>query len=399
MKKPISSLLLIALFLLSCSEPAPILTNLTNPAGPESSLPRLFTDDSGLVYLSWVEQNEGTSSLYYSTYDGSDWSTPELISSSSNWFVNWADFPSVIGQDGEAIAAHWLGKIPGNTYSYNVEISTKSDLDSWTEAIVPHSDNTATEHGFVSMVPFSDSSFYAIWLDGRNTSGGHGEHGDLSTAMTLRGAEISHSGQLISEHELDTSVCDCCNTSLVSTNNGLIAVYRNRTENEIRDIYIKRFINGEWEQEEAVYSDDWNIAACPVNGGMIDSKGALTAVAWFSGADDKSTVKLAFSEDNGNTFSSPIIVDASVNLGRVDVLINDDNSAWVSWITREEDSAYLNVHLISTEGEVLLDYQVSEIDPARRSGFPQITRLDKGVLLAWTEIHDESKLVKTATLE
>ena len=65
---------------------------------------------------------------------------------------------------------------------------------------------------------------------------------------------------------------------------------------------------------------------------------------------------------------------------------------------RKEDKAFLNVSLISTEGDVLLSCQVSEIDPSGRSGFPQITQIDKGVLITWTELNEDSKTVRTVTL-
>ncbi|RNC85345.1 MAG: hypothetical protein ED557_00805 [Balneola sp.] len=400
--KKIASQILILLFsftLVSCSDSSSSFVQVKNPTGDNSSLPRLFTDNTGLVYLSWVEQIEDSATLFYSTFDGEIWSEPDIISASSDWFVNWADFPSVIGQNGSALASHWLAKTPGGTYSYNVEVSIKKASKLWNEPIVPHSDNTPTEHGFVSMIPYSDSSFYAIWLDGRNTTGGHGGHGDLSTAMTLRGAEISYLGKLLNEHELDNAVCDCCNTSLINIGDDLLAVYRNRTAEETRDIYVKKFSNGEWGDEKAVNADNWSIASCPVNGAMIDYKDGLTAVAWFTGADNKPMAKLSFSKDKGDSFLEPIVVDSSSNLGRVDVLIENNESAWVSWITRNEEGATLNLDLVSTSGKILQSHQIAEINPSRRSGFPQITKLNKGLLIAWTDIQDENKSVKTVILE
>jgi hypothetical protein len=78
------------------------------------------------------------------------------------------------------------------------------------------------------------STFYAIWLDGRNTGGmdhdgmdhdGHSIDSDhldskLATAMTLRGALLGRDGEIIESHLIDNAVCDCCNTSLVKTDRG-----------------------------------------------------------------------------------------------------------------------------------------------------------------------------------
>lgn len=383
-------------FVLNCSSDQ-VVSELINPSGDNSSLSRLYTDNEGVVYLSWVEESPDLATLYYSKYVNNSWTKPVNISSSDNWFVNWADFPSVIGYNGDLVAAHWLSKIPGNRYSYNVEVAGfKNNMIS--ESIVPHTDSTATEHGFVSMIALNDSSYYSIWLDGRNTSGGHGEHGDLSSAMTLRGALISTSGVLLDESEIDNSVCDCCNTSLAKTNTGLIAAYRDRTSDEIRDIYISKFENGAWDTPKAVFDDNWEIAACPVNGPSIDVNGENVGVAWFTMLDDKGSVKVSFSNDEGDTFSSPVIIDSDNPLGRVDLISNDDGSVWVSWVTRSDDGAKLELRKISYTGKSLQTHTISGINPSRGSGFPQITKVDQDVMISWTKLEEDSKRIKTAIL-
>ncbi|MBO6524421.1 MAG: hypothetical protein JJ971_11380 [Balneolaceae bacterium] len=385
------------LFVLNSCTKSKSIQRLENPTSENSSLPRLFTDNTGTVFMSWVEQRNELATLKYSKFVDNKWLEPVVISESKEWFVNWADFPSVIAQNGGPVAAHWLKKIPGNAYSYNVEITAHSE-GSFIDPIVPHTDNTATEHGFVSMNPVSDSSFYAIWLDGRNTSGGHGEHGDLSSAMTLRGAEISRSGTVMDEQEIDPAICDCCNTSITNSPGGLLAVYRDRTEEEIRDVYITKMENGTWNKPKAVFNDHWEIAACPVNGPSIDSFNSTVAVAWYTGANNNPAVKLAFSADEGNSFFAPILIDTKSSLGRVDVLMNDEHSAWISWMSRTEESAQLNLQLVSQNGEIKKSHIVSAMSPSRSSGFPQITRTKDGVLIAWTD-HSESEMkVNTAIL-
>lgn len=395
MKKLLLSTL-IAFLILNCSSD-PLVSELINPSGDNSSLSRLYTDNEGVVYLSWVEETSDLATLYYSKYVNSTWTKPVNISSSDNWFVNWADFPSVIGYNGNLLAAHWLSKVPGNRYSYNVEVAGFEE-NMLTEPIVPHTDSTATEHGFVSMVALNDSSYYSIWLDGRNTTGGHGEHGDLSSAMALRGARISTTGVLLDESEIDNSVCDCCNTSLAKTSTGLIAAYRDRTSDEIRDIYISKFENGAWNTPKTVFKDNWEIAACPVNGPSIDVNEENVGIAWFTMQDDKGSVKVSFSSDEGESFSSPIIIDSDNPLGRVDLITNDDGSVWVSWITRSDNSAKLELRKILNSGKSLQSHTISTISPSRGSGFPQIAKLNQDVVISWTELEEGSKRIKTAIL-
>ncbi|GAB5408820.1 MAG: hypothetical protein BalsKO_11850 [Balneolaceae bacterium] len=395
--KRLLNTILIGLLISNCSKTKQ-LELIENPTGNESSLPRLFTDNTGEIFMSWVEQDEEMASLFYSKFQGDSWSEPYLINQSNEWFVNWADFPTIIAQDGNPMAVHWLKKIPGNTYSYNVEVASFKN-GKLSEPKVPHSDGTATEHGFVSMTSISDSSFYLIWLDGRNMVGGHGDYGDLNSAMTLRGAELSLEGKVLSEAELDASVCECCNTSLAKTKSGLIAAYRNRTENEIRDIYVSKSLNGVWQNPEPIFSDNWGIAACPVNGPSIDVFDETVSVGWFTGANDEPAIKLSFSLDEGDSFLPPIIIDSTTALGRVDIIANNKNSTWISWMNRNDEQGQLNLKLISIKGEILEEYVITEMSPSRSSGFPQITKAKEGVLIAWTNISESAKSIKTVIIQ
>ena len=384
----------VSIFVFTGCNQTPGIQRIDSPAGSNSHLPRLFTDNRGAVFMSWVEETNDTASLYYAVYKDHTWSEPVLVQSSDSWFVNWADFPSVIARNGKPVASHWLAKIPGGTYSYNVEVTSLASKNSTIRT--PHTDQTPTEHGFVSMQPVTDSTFYAIWLDGRNTEGrDHHEYSDLSKAMTLRGALLSSDGlEFLEETELDASVCDCCNTSLARTENGLIAAYRDRTEHEIRDISVRRYEDGAWSESYTFSDEPWQTTSCPVNGPQLSVHNETIAVAWFSGAEDKPKVKVAFSSDEGNTFTAPIIIDSDIPLGRVDIELIDQNEGWISWISGASDGAVINLKRVNTKGEQLDLFTITDIDPSRRSGFPQLTQTEDGLLLAWTNI--ETKTIELA---
>lgn len=401
-------LLIISIFLItvfSCSSNKEYsVKNFPSPAGDNASLPRLFTDNTGVVFLSWVESNGDTSSLFYSSLDDDQWSKPKLIAKSDSWFVNWADFPSVIGKDGKAVAAHWLQKVPGGTYAYNVNIA--GSANNWENILTPHKDNTPTEHGFVSLTPASDSTFLSIWLDGRNTagSGGHNSHtSNLSSAMTLRSALITNNLKIEESFLIDANVCDCCGTAVVKTQNGFIAAYRDRTEDEIRDINISRFMNGKWEDPVSVHNDGWEIAACPVNGPAITAQGQKIAVAWYTGANDVSRVKLAFSNDEGESFKKPVLLDNGNPLGRVDVEFISEEEVLVSWMERnmeDRSKAFFVAKKITINGEIQKEFRFSLMESSRKSGFPQISSYKNSVIAAWADVSDQnSSKVKVAILE
>src|SRR5215475_4973293 len=109
MKRLLASVVAI-LWLFSAGASAQV-RELTSPAGTGSGQPNLAVSPDGRVYLSWIERlGEGTFSLRFATLEKDGWSTPRVIAEGSNWFVNWADFPSMVALPDGSLAAHWLIK-------------------------------------------------------------------------------------------------------------------------------------------------------------------------------------------------------------------------------------------------------------------------------------------------
>src|SRR5688572_18068631 len=180
---------------------------LVSPAASGSGEPNLATGTDGRVYLSWLEpEGDSVHALRFSTLEEGGWSAPRTIARRSDFFVNWADFPSLIPLSDRTLAAHWLQRSGSAKYAYEVRIARSDDSgETWSEPLVPHRDGTATEHGFVSLFPFRDS-LGAIWLDGRNFAhAAKGESADMMLFMTA----IAPAGAARAERVVDERVCEC----------------------------------------------------------------------------------------------------------------------------------------------------------------------------------------------
>ena len=372
-----------------------------NPATANSQLPFLYTDNSGQLFFSWVEpaNTENEYRHLYSKLMENGWTDPTEIQRSDSWFVNWADFPSLVGYNGNPMAAHQLRKIPGNTYSYEIDISTHAN-DQWNTPFTLHNDSTATEHGFVSMTALNAESFMAIWLDGRQTEDrSDEEYFNMDKAMSLRSAIINTDGTVTDRLLIDDSVCDCCPTSMVITPKGPVAAYRNRTDEEIRDIYVTRYLNGSWTSPAAVLNDSWKIGACPVNGPKLAAAGSNVGIAWYTAADGESAVKVAYSSDSGETFGDPVIINKGSTLGRVDITLDEAGQTYVSEINKRGEQHYVTVHKINFDTGESVAHEVGVISGSRSSGFPQMELHNGELFLAWTDIaEDKTTRLKTARL-
>jgi hypothetical protein len=387
----------------AASGPALAVRETESPPGPDSREPDLFATADGRVILSWVEKvREKRYALRFAARDAAGWSEARTVAEGENWFVNWADFPSVIQLSDGSLAAHWLVKSGPGTYAYDVNISRSKDGGkTWGKPVVPHTDGTQTEHGFVSLIPLQDGRLGVVWVDGRATKDvkeGHDENVPLPVSMALRYAAIDAGGKLSDEAVLDERICECCQTSAALTSEGPIAAYRDRSEREVRDIHFVRQQPGGWGGPRPVHKDNWEINGCPVNGPSVAAEGRRVALAWFTGEGDSPRVQVAFSADAGATFGAPVRVDDGEAMGRVDVVMLQDGSALVCWMAGGAEGGANKVRRVAPDGALGPVAVIARTDVSRSSGFPRMARLGDTVYFAWTQFGKPSQ-VRTASAD
>lgn len=432
-KGPTFLVLLPALLVLAaCGEGAPgedvgTLRPLEPPAAVGSSAPSLAVGPDGAVHLSWLEPvpaGEGHRLRFAvlggggTPVPGLGWSEAHTVAEGDDFFVNWADVPSVVPLPGGALAAHWLRRTGPETYAYGVRVAVSDDGGAtWSDPVIPHADRSPTEHGFVSLYPDPDGGLGMAWLDGRDFAPPEGADRPMSpmeAEMSLRSARLDVRGvspaaadggatsgsadrggriasaggpgeaAVVGRALVDGRVCDCCQTSVAVTDRGPLLVYRDRSAGEIRDIYASRRGPDGWSEPAPVHEDGWEIPACPVNGPSVDARGERAAVAWFTAARDTSRVRVAFSSDAGRRFGVPVRVDEGRPAGRVDVALAPDGSAVVSWLEVRDGEAEILLRRVTAAGEAGPAVTAATSSASRSAGFPRLALSGDRLVLAWT---------------
>ena len=329
------------------------LRSIPSPAVGESSVPQFTTSKRG-VLLSWVEKKGVHTALRFAERTAAGWSEARTAASGDNWFVNWADVPSVLRMD----------------------------------------DGTPTEHGFVSLVQMPNADLGLVWLDGRGMKGEHEGHG--SGAMSLRFAEYNREWKQTVDVPVDLRVCECCPTTAAVTSEGVIAAFRNRSDEEVRDIFVSRLTGGKWTEPVPVSNDGWKIPGCPVNGPMLSVRGRNVAVAWFTTKHDQPQAYAAFSSDAGRKFGAPIRLDDGVSMGRVDIELLEDGSAAALYIEQVGQRTQVRVRRITSSGERSNAVVVAEIEGSRSSGYPRLAVQGNELVFAWTARDGTTKVMTSA---
>jgi hypothetical protein len=359
-----------------------------DPPALAGALGASFSTVAGSPVLSWLEpapKAPGREAggerwrLRVSRFGASSWSPPVTVTEGEDLLANWADFPAV-ASSGSAAVAHWLVQDGTAGEAYSIALAGSGDGGAtWRPLGRLPNDHAEAEHGFVSWLPEGKSGFRAVWLDGRGTPGGG--------PTTLRSARVDPARGASGEGVLDERVCDCCQTDAAMTSDGPVVVYRDRSPDEIRDIAIRRLTPSGWSAPSKVHADGWHIEGCPVNGPAVAALDRRVAVAWFTGAPSP-RVLLAFSEDSGATFAPPIPLDTDMPLGRVDLALDGQGAAIVSWLGREPGGAAcsaLRLQRVAPGGPAAPAITVATTESSRASGFPRLLLESEHVMIAWPE--------------
>lgn len=373
---------------------------LATPAGASAANLAQGADDATLV--SWIEKLPagGHRLMFQRCIVPATCAPPLEVARGSDWFVNWADLPALAASPDGSLWAHLLRKNGSATYAYDAVLSHSRDGGAtWSPFMAIHDDRTPSEHGFVSLLPWSASEMGAVWLDGRNTvsaSAGDGEHaGHGRGAMTLRAAVFGDDQQKRQDWLLDASTCDCCQTDAALTARGPVVVWRDRDAGELRDIQIARFTQGAWTSPRYVHRDNWHMPACPVNGPAVAANAEQVWVAWYTEAGGAPSLRLARSGDAGDTFANPLQIAGAENLGRADIARNADG-VWLSWL--QETDGKQSLWLAQFSDDLAQENQRVKIADlagrGRATGVPRLHALNRGVVLLWSDVAGDARTVQ-----
>jgi hypothetical protein len=361
------------------------------PSGPNSSAPQLTASDRGII-LSWVERAGATVSLKFAERTSAGWSAPTTVASGSNWFLSYADPPTVFRRPNGVLVASWLLSTNPIYEGNDVQVSYSQDNGkTWARPFVPHHDGTEQQHAFPSFFELPGNGLGVSWLDGRDTQ--PSDTNPNGGPMALRYATYDAQWKRVAEGVIDQQTCECCSTSAAVTSEGVLLAFRDRSDKEVRDIAVSRFENGAWTGALAVHNDNWEVFACPVNGPAVSARERQVAAAWFTAKNDQGQAYAAMSNDAGRSWGAPVRLDEAVSIGRVDVEMLDDGSAVATWVEFADGRSQLRMRRVEASGARSAAVSVAAgIEGGSSSGFPHLARHGDELVFAWTEsaVQDKS---------
>ena len=267
--------------------------------------PSVAIDNEGRISLAWVEEDKDIRRVLYARTEKIEGpigtpvtvnqmaeapymrqEAPALAVAGSDVFLTWALTHPKVTQD--------------KPFSNDLRLSRSTDGGkTFLPSILVNDDDQVIGHSFDSIHVAPDGVVHIAWIDGRE---GKKEPGTFVTKSPDRGSTVAKN------LKVDEDSCVCCRTSLTTGPDGtLYAAWRKVLPGDLRETVVARSIDGgkTFSPPVIVGYDKWVFPGCPHRPASIgtDRLGRLYVVWYTEGVDETPSVFLAYSDNQGKTFS------------------------------------------------------------------------------------------------
>ena len=307
------AIVIIALRLTSCSHSSPAPWTFephSRSVVSASSVQDLTLDSSSAPGMLVVYDDKGKSRVGYTmSHDGGD-SFMHLIPVSD---------PG-ISVNAQAESSPTLAKIPTTIYTLWDQANAKGSSDimlarslsyghSFDKPVRVNDEQTAF-HGYSSVGAAPNGDAYAVWLDGR-------ESGPSSETFAVYLARSKDQGASFEKNRrVGLTACPCCRPRIAFGARGEVYVaWREVFPGDIRDMVVATSRDGgdTFGPETRVSNDGWQLRGCPHSGPSIVQNGGRLYIAWLTeGREQHPRVQIAWSDDQGGRFHSPVTISGDI---------------------------------------------------------------------------------------
>ena len=267
--------------------------------------PSVQIDQQGIVSAAWVEEDKETRTILFarSEQPGGPLGKPVSVNQPTDDVYYRQESPA-LAVHGNEVFITWSQTHPKITPDkpFSGELRLSKSMDgghSFMPSILVNDDGQVIQHAFDSIQIAPDGAVHMAWIDARE---GRKEPGTFVARSTDHGRSIAPN------LKIDDETCVCCRTAVATSADGVVYVaWRKIFDGNIRETVVSRSLDGgrTFSSPVVVGHDQWVYPACPHRPASlgVDRQGRLYVVWYTEGADEMPAVYLAYSDDQGETFS------------------------------------------------------------------------------------------------
>lgn len=289
-------------------------------------------DGRGRLWVVWALG--GHVYVNYSDDQGRTFSTPVSVNRiPERVAADGENRPKIaVGPEGEVYVS-WTQRLE-RPYSGHIRFARSGDGGrTFSEPVIVNDHQAVTSHRFDSLGVNRRGEVYLAWLDKRDQMAAQGAGGRYAGAALYFTLSRDGGRTFLPNRKIADHTCECCRTAMALGADGLpVIAWRHIYDDNIRDHALVRFDKPDAPAAPVRLSHDhWRIEACPHHGPALSvSEGAYHAV-WFNNAPERHGLFYARSGDGGQTFSQPLAVGNYEAAASHPAVASLGRRVWIAW--------------------------------------------------------------------
>ncbi len=299
-------------------------------------------DSSGHLWLAKVENQR----LLVSRSDdgGESFSSPVVVTpEAEDISADGENRPKIaVARDGTVLLS-WTLTLP-QRHSGDIRFARSTDSGrSFSAPVTLNDDGRTTSHRFDALAIDGAGRVAVAWLDARDRDAAR-EQGDKFSGVSIYTAQSADNGASFSANrKFQQHICECCRIALTWTQTGPVIFWRNIFGVNTRDFAIASLDQG---GVRRATDDEWQIDACPHNGGSIASDGqGRLHLTWFTNGNKRQG--LFYKRIDGDWKSQPMAIGNSAVQANHAAVVAAGNTVILTW--REFDGSAYSVQMMHSQ--------------------------------------------------
>ncbi len=344
-------------------------------------------DGDGRLWLAKVENQRLLVSR--SDNDGKSFSSPVVVTpEAEDISADGENHPKIaVARDG-TILLTWTQTLP-HKYSGNIRFARSTDSgQTFSAPVTLNDDGHITSHRFDALAIDGAGRVAVAWLDARDRDAAK-EQGGKFSGLSLYTVQSTDNGTSFgANRKFQLHTCECCRIALTWTPAGPVVFWRNIFAINTRDFAIANLDQG---GVRRATDDDWQIDACPHNGGSIaaDGQGRLH-LTWFTNGNKRQG--LFYKRIDGDWESQPVVIGNPALQASHATVVAAANTVILTW--REFDGRAYSVQMMhSKDGGSSWGEPQHLMDSIGAADYPVPLIDGKQVLVVWNTAAEGLRIV------
>ena len=292
-----------------------------------------------------------------------------------------------VARDGTVVLS-WTQTLP-QRHSGNIRFARSTDSGrSFSTPVTLNDDGRITSHRFDALAIDGAGRVAVAWLDARDRDATREQGGKFSGVSIYTAQSADNGASFSANRKFQQHICECCRIALTWTQAGPVALWRNIFGINTRDFAIANLDQG---GVLRATDDEWQIDACPHNGGSIaaDGQGRLH-LTWFTNGNKRQG--LFYKRINGDWESQPLAIGNPAIQANHAAVVAADDTVILTW--REFDGSAYSVQMMhSKDGGSTWGEPQRLMDTTGAADYPVPLINGKQVLVVWNTAAEGLRIV------